>query len=1219
MSDAPTRPPFVLAFFADQQGCGSHRILFPAGALHVAGLIDARVDGSAWTAEQFSACAPDIMVWQRVIEETQLAALKTAREACPNTFFVYELDDPLDVVPERSYHAGYIPDSVNERVTQGLKLCDAASTTTETMATWLRQLGMKDVRVIPNLVPQMGVQSRKQHGEDRKLRIGWGGGISHAGDLDQIRPAMAELGDLVEWVFLAAKPDNPPVPVEFHDGVPPLHYLDKLRSLDLDLIIAPLEHNPFNAAKSNLRLVEAGAVGAAVIAQRFGPYLENDPPVVEHAMDESSWTSAIKRFVNLPEKERQRHADEMQRWVLNNYTFEARIKDRFQAWLPPGVPQWRPNPARQQLEPVVILAPGGAASLKLPRSLRNARVYDKAVDAANIARTLGADLLYLRPSVTLFDDAWDRIRQTLLQAEDIAAALPLAPDGPNAFPRLDTFIGLNVENSKVVNTLAAQHLLGRYLRVNILGGPAILLSRHALAMLGDPDFTGCGHPEEAILEWGLRATPRGWKFYQNAAAYVGALLPSVVSEHFQMRTQTRGLINFAAQCPTENLAPEDREKLELELLHRQWNRPGPGQMGFPNDYATWAQLKTDGVDWSPAAQPDMGLRLGARFYGEPADHLDWVILLDSNVTLKPYAFYCFGQAISKTHSSTDIVFADHEIKQGDALVPVFKPGFDAELLLAYDYVTPVCAVRVAGRYGSYTGSREDLTSELLFWTLEGGAGAEHVPQILGTVQREGTPEELALVALQHRIALESISPKNIEFEVHRHIPGTIIARRTIPDGSEKLVSIIMQTKGDGWLLQPAVSTILRLTTYANFEIIIVHTSATGEPDIGKSASDPRVRWVRWDKPYNWSAVNNFAVREHAKGDLLLFVNDDIRVVSQDWLTRMVGHALRPEVGAVGIRLLFPQGVVQHIGVVVRDGMCGHAHIGLPANHPGYWGVAALSHEASAVTGAALLTAADTFARMGEFDEDLPHEYNDVAYCLELRKAGKKIIVECSAELLHIAGATRTVAPAADYGQKLIKDRIAFSERFRDYVDPYWNPNFDFRMMPNWQMQGLNYDMLVWEDEPPHPKAKRVLLINDAGGFDGRAFDVVKRGDVAFQADLSTFTLRLITPLPANSHGWDIRQTSKLRAALLRLGIDGIIFRSLKGQHGLAPPIETLKALKALKMLVELDPADSEMQPWLTAVQWPEDSLLAHIDIDDWRNAYDQLAGGLVYLSDAEAA
>ena len=310
------------------------------------------------------------MVWQRVIEETQLAALKTAREACPNTFFVYELDDPLDVVPERSYHAGYIPDSVNERVTQGLKLCDAASTTTETMATWLRQLGMKDVRVIPNLVPQMGVQSRKQHGEDRKLRIGWGGGISHAGDLDQIRPAMAELGDLVEWVFLAAKPDNPPVPVEFHDGVPPLHYLDKLRSLDLDLIIAPLEHNPFNAAKSNLRLVEAGAVGAAVIAQRFGPYLENDPPVVEHAMDESSWTSAIKRFVNLPEKERQRHADEMQRWVLNNYTFEARIKDRFQAWLPPGVPQWRPNPARQQLEPVVRVFVALVVDLQQVRKLR---------------------------------------------------------------------------------------------------------------------------------------------------------------------------------------------------------------------------------------------------------------------------------------------------------------------------------------------------------------------------------------------------------------------------------------------------------------------------------------------------------------------------------------------------------------------------------------------------------------------------------------------------------------------------------------------------------------------------------------------------------------------------------------------------------------------------------------------------------------------------------
>lgn len=1206
MTDLSARPPFILTFVADTQGCGHHRVLAPLGALVAANLADGRADMAAWSEDQFRACAPDVVVFQRPVEEPQLQALEAARKACPDAFFVYELDDRLDAVPEKSYHAGFIAQSITERVRRGLALCDAASTTTENMATWLRSLGAKDVRVIPNLLPVEKVQPREQQ-PGRKIRVGWGGGMSHTGDLALLVPAMAAIGDAVEWVFLAAKPEGKlPVRIEFHDGVPPTAYLDKLASLDLDLILAPLEDNVFNCAKSNLRLVEAGAVGAAVIASPVGPYTEGQPPVFGYAADEAAWVAEIRRFINTPASERTKAARALQAWVGRHYTFEARIKDRLAAWLPEGVATFRPRAAKEMLEQVVVCAPGGRASVTLPDSLRHARIEQSLPVAAQKARDLGADLLYVRPSASMTEDGWHRLRTALIQSPDIAAVVPLAPDGPNAYPRLDAFVPTSDTAARAVQDIVGHRLVRRHLAVPVLGGPVMLLGRNALAMLGAPD--PAEGDEAGILEWGLRGIPRGWRFVQAADAYAGAVVPPpAATPTLGQRMAQRGYVQFVARAQSEALPSAEREAVELALLRDHWNGVRPGVMGFANDYATWAQLRP-----KPDADACTTLTASVRsipFGGAmPDDAPEWLIFYDDRVTFKPLGLGALVEACAKAGSEVTVIYADHEVRDGLSLSPDFKPDFDFDLLLARDYVTPVCAVR-ASYLDEVPSDRTSLYRHVLMCGLtDPGGRIQHVPQVLATVEAR-TPEEAALDAVRRQQVLEDLFAEGaVTIEPSKAVIGALNVRRVAR--GQPLASIIVPTKGDGWMLQPCIGTLLRLTTYPNFEVVVMHNGDSAEPDLGEWKGDPRVRVVRWQHPYNWSTLNNDAVREHAFGDMLLFMNDDVRIVEPAWLDRMVGQAQRPDVGAVGARLLYPTGHVQHVGVLCHKGICGHVHKGAQPGAVGNWGLAVLTHQSTAVTGAVMLCRREVFETVGGFDESYAHNYNDVLFCLAARKRGLVNVVECGAELIHYEGATR-ITPMSPEGLKILQ---ADNARLAPHVaeaDPYWNPNFAIALSGDQLMlHGLDGNMLVWDEVKPPETATRVLLVNDRPGFDGRVFLEHESGRVPMLADLSGFVLRLVAPAPANAPGWDIRQPTRIAEALRLLGIDRVVLRSLVGQYGAAPPVESLRGFAKLGVPVDIDPLDPALVcPWL------DDSgrdgaaeQFGDVDQVSWRAAYDALAG-----------
>ena len=1086
------------------------------------------------------------------------------------------------------------------------------------MAQWFHEeLGCPDVRVVPNAIPAQAVRPRPARTSGR-LRIGFAGGISHSGDLELIRPAMAEIGDEVEWVFFGMQPKDPPVRVEFHPGVLPQEYQTRLLQLDLDLVLAPLEDNRFNRCKSNLRLIEAGMIGACAIAQYLDPYVEGDPPVA-HAITAEAWTSEIKRFLSLTSDERQNNADQLQQWVLANYTLEGTMLARIDAWLKkdPKTKTWAPGPVHKRLEDTVLALADGEP----PRFLRNTGRKHSLVKAGRLALSLGADVLWLRSGATIDEAGWHAMRGTLIQGEKVGAVVPLASDGPNAFPRDGHWTPMSADLVVAVANALRTSLPGRRLAVAAPSGPCILLSARAIADVGLPDPDGCGgNEEQSLMEWGLRAAVRGWRTMQAADAYAASESVPIVPNHTAgQRLQLRGYGSMLGNMPIETLSQQERLDAELDMLRMRWAGPQPGMAGFGHDYVSWSALKGD----LPAPDSAAVLAsLSVMAFGAKETNAEWIVFVDDTVEWKLNGLACLRAVCADAPSNVLVVYGDNEFRNAEGGVyPDLKPDFDLELFLARDYVTPVCAIRkawlqvVATKPAYILPDRVSLYKVLLAVAETRRADAFlHVPKSL-VVVREATPEEMAMSALGRQMAIEGYYGEAVEVSAHPILQGAlVVGRRWDVDDCAPLVSIIIPTLGAGRLIQPCVNTLRQHTQYPNFEIIVVQNGTEREePELGAARDDPRVRVVHWtalDGKFNWSLCMNDVVTG-AQGSYICFANDDVQFGAPNWLGSMMGHAIRLDVGAVGARLIHPAGIVQHVGVIVHCGMAGHLSKGIPNGQAGNGWLAMLNHEAQAVTGACMLVSRENFNRVGGFDaETFPMNYGDIDFCMKLRKLGLRNVIEMAAELLHPEGTSRTDPndPAGTMKQ-LVKDNARFAARWSD-TDPYWHPSLAIATSQGSAViNGLNRDLLLWNEKRPGPNTVRVLTINDLPGMSGQAVARTRAGQTVMCASLDGFSLRLTAPAPANTEGWDIRRPAAIAAALKRLGVNRIVLRSLIGAGGPAPPIEALRCLTMLTIPVDVDPIDPVLvAPWLSAQPDKAAEMFGFgSNLDAWKAAYEELA------------
>jgi len=255
------------------------------------------------------------------------------------------------------------------------------------------------------------------------------------------------------------------------------------------------------------------------------------------------------------------------------------------------------------------------------------------------------------------------------------------------------------------------------------------------------------------------------------------------------------------------------------------------------------------------------------------------------------------------------------------------------------------------------------------------------------------------------------------------------------DYNKSLISIIIPTKGNVKLLKTCIESIETISSYKNYEIIIIDNSDK-KKETKKYLNGLKHKVISYDKPFNFSRINNFGVT-NARGEHVIFLNDDTSVISPDWMERMLEHSTKPNIGAVGALLFYPNDTIQHAGVLVGvGGITSHAFEGLPRNDQGYKGLVQTVRECSAVTGACMMIKKSLFEQVGRFDENLAYSFNDVDLCLRLREKGHCVIYTPYAQLYHHGTASRP------YVQDNNEIRY-FVKLWHDVIlkgDPYYDQN-----------------------------------------------------------------------------------------------------------------------------------------------------------------------------------
>ena len=270
-----------------------------------------------------------------------------------------------------------------------------------------------------------------------------------------------------------------------------------------------------------------------------------------------------------------------------------------------------------------------------------------------------------------------------------------------------------------------------------------------------------------------------------------------------------------------------------------------------------------------------------------------------------------------------------------------------------------------------------------------------------------------------------------------------------------LVSIVIPTRDGADLLRRCVGSVLAKSTYARYELLVADNRSADPAARRYLASLERegtARVLRDDRPFNFAALNNAAAR-HAAGELLLFLNNDTEVIEAEWIEALAEHALRAEVGAVGARLLYPDGSVQHGGIILGlGGVADHAHKHLPRHEVGYYGRAKMIQNFSAVTAACMMVRREVFHQVGGFDERLAVAFNDVDFCLRLREQGYRIVWTPYAELYHHESASRGHEDTAAKRRRLDEEVAHVRRRWAGAIarDPYYSPHltldrFDFSL------------------------------------------------------------------------------------------------------------------------------------------------------------------------------
>lgn len=393
----------------------------------------------------------------------------------------------------------------------------------------------------------------------------------------------------------------------------------------------------------------------------------------------------------------------------------------------------------------------------------------------------------------------------------------------------------------------------------------------------------------------------------------------------------------------------------------------------------------------------------------------------------------------------DIVYSDEDkiTKEGSYFDPQFKSDFNIDFLRSNNYINHLFVIK--RNVVDQIGEVNHFNYDLILRCVETAQNISHISKILYHCHAEEMETDHSDTDIQ---ALQSHLVRMHEEGIVERTKYLGYYKTTYKVKGDPLISIIIPNKDHVDILKKCLMSIFERSTYENFEIIIVENNSVEKETFNFyefiQRMNDKIKVVTWQgEGFNYSSLNNFGTK-YAKGEYLILLNNDIEVITPDWIERMLGTCQRKDVGIVGAKLLYPDHTIQHCGIILNlGGTAGHMFKNMSSNNPGYFNRAMIQQDVTAVTAACMMVKQYVYEKVGGLEEKLAVAFNDVDFCLKVREQGYLIVLDPNVNLYHYESKTRGEEDSLAKYQRFVKETEFLKDKWKDVFeqcDPYYNNN-----------------------------------------------------------------------------------------------------------------------------------------------------------------------------------
>lgn len=436
---------------------------------------------------------------------------------------------------------------------------------------------------------------------------------------------------------------------------------------------------------------------------------------------------------------------------------------------------------------------------------------------------------------------------------------------------------------------------------------------------------------------------------------------------------------------------------------------------------------------------------------------EYIALLDHDDIIPVFALYEIVKTINE-NPNVDFIYSDDDKileEKEKRISPHFKQDYAIDTLRSYNYICHFSIIKrdlfdkIVGFNSEFDGSQD---YDLILRAVEQANQIVHIPKILyhwrinpNSVASGAQAKPYAYVAAKKAI-LKHLERQGIKGALVEDSKIMGLYKITYPVIGKPKISIIILNKNHKRDLKRCINSIKKQTTYDNYEIIIVENNSTQKNIFkyyDKIKSDKiKIETFNIDK-FNYSKLNNYGVSK-ASGEFYVFLNNDIKIITKNWLEIIIGNCQRKDIGIIGAKLIYKNKRIQHAGVVLNlTGTAGHVNWNEKSNKPGYFGRIMIQQNVSSVTGALLGISKETFEQINGFDEEFPMAYNDVDLCLKVLETGKLVTYNPYIEAYHLESQSRGYDNTIEKAERLSEDERRIKEKWKKYfskTDKYYSPN-----------------------------------------------------------------------------------------------------------------------------------------------------------------------------------